>query len=1416
MTPFPRGFYNALPGPPAESLTKGSRDIRSATRRLLPIALSLLLCAGSASGAGTGYHATSQDARGAVFEITPQPARFDSVAVDGAVYVRSTVPGGYVSEEPGRPSLPVMMIPIGVPDGMTAKARVVSADWEERAHLPPPLPVMRQVYVGEDPDSHLPVSEERYEPDPSIYGRTDTWPRDAVTLGAGGPLGDSWMMPATVRLVRYDPGHKRFLVLKRMTLRVEFVAATTGELRLRPEVRPGADAGAWQKVKRTMLGNYESARGFPRRATIGARAARPPRLAPRRGFQNPEFKISVTATGWSSVSYASLSAAGFPPNITISQIGVWERGYDDVGDSATSTPIPVVARDANLNGTFDAGDAITFYARNLRDRVGPLSIENRYAYANVYWLTWTSAAAAVPDSVTGVIADPSPALPISFQDMIHLEQNLNILASPNRSAGIPDENIEHLFWTDGFAPDQFATTIPFTDPDTNSAFRIQARYQGKQPSSGSTVHRLFISFQGSGAPDVLANNVTLFGQDIYLLDTGFTIPGGHIAAANNQYTHVGTHPSSDGSTFIDGSNALLDWVDVTYSRKYLARANVLEFTSGTAAGVAELHVGGFAQPGIEVYDVTAPAAALRVTGVIVNPVGPAYEAVFRTDASAGTRRFVALVSGAETAIGGQAVKQDSPSSLGNPASYPAGSIARSILITPEEFLAPANRLAAYRRGQGYVVEVATIQDVYDEFSGGVKSGTAIRRYFQHAYNAWTPRPSFVVLLGDASMDYRHDLTTSSVDRVPTYLAFESVAGPTGAELAASDARYVLNLGGGTSGPSGFTPSMFLGRIPAGSATELDQFVTKIIQYENFQPTDFWRGRQLLVSDDEYSQTIFFNTGYCLQPAEAEFRIASQQMADTTAASASGQDVTNQFFDLSGFTNALSAACTTSPGCRDITCMVGGFRSIGGAVDSFQIEVARSALILNVEGHANRKLIAHEQIYSDLLGDLSRISNVGRPFFYAIWGCHANQFPDAQSGAQVDSVDSFGEEWTNLPDRGAIGGLGSTGFEFINTNHVMNQFLANAFYSTPPAPAPLPGQTHQARWIMGEIVGLTYVSNANTGQFDQQAMNLTVALLGDPMTRMDALPPRVFEVTKDGTPFPVNGSLTIDTPGATDSVTIVAKVRDEAGLQRTDLVERSVATGAITPVDSTTYSVAVSDTGRAHTLTAHYRPHIANYDLLVRSTDTNGRVQTFAFQVRSTARYLANGVPIVNGTFVESNAALRAEVTTPIPVTADSLTLLLDGVPLTSVTKTAMDATNRRWALDAPTLELIQAAHTLDVEISGRSGVFAQATFNVQTSLALRRVAVVSPRLMGTGCDGSVFQFELTTPAPKVQLLLMTVSGRRVASLEWPGKAGFNVYCWDGRDSQGNVTANGLYFYRLTAVDATGHKASQDGRMIRTR
>src|SRR6185437_11119061 len=168
-----------------------------------------------------------------------------------------------------------------------------------------------------------------------------------------------------------------------------------------------------------------------------------------------------------------------------------------------------------------------------------------------------------------------------------------------------------------------------------------------------------------------------------------------------------------------------------------------------------------------------------------------------------------------------------------------------------------------------------------------------------------------------------------------------------------------------------------------------------------------------------------------------------------AASPSGSDIRSDLFDLKGITDALASCCPgTTPDCRNIALMVSAFRSIGGPVDSFLTELSRGALILNVESHANRKLIAHEQIFFTDYGDMDRVSNVGRPFFYMMWVCHANEFPDAPAGTDLDPVDSFGEQWLLLPDRGAIGGVGSTGFERIDTNHAMNNFMADAFYTTP--------------------------------------------------------------------------------------------------------------------------------------------------------------------------------------------------------------------------------------------------------------------------------------------------------------------------------------------------------------------------------
>ena len=328
----------------------------------------------------------------------------------------------------------------------------------------------------------------------------------------------------------------------------------------------------------------------------------------------------------------------------------------------------------------------------------------------------------------------------------------------------------------------------------------------------------------------------------------------------------------------------------------------------------------------------------------------------------------------------------------------------------------------------------------------------------------------------------------------------------------------------------------------------------------------------------------------------------------------------------------------------------------------------------------------------------------------VWGCHANQFADGPTSlASFDSSEAVGEQWLLMDNRGSIGSVGSTAYEYLHTNSAYNLLVAEAFYTRPPAVPISPGGPLRSRWILGEVFGLATIRNGMTSDTQQMIMNWTVNMLGDPMLRMDALPPRVYDVRLNGTTVADNAPLSSDSP--TDSVALVARVREETAIQTVSLAERDLVSGTVTPIDSTGYTVAFTDSGRIATLTGKVRPRNENYDVQVRATDTNGRLQVFTLQVRVVIRYLADGVDIVDGVFVSNGAMLRAEVTTPIPVSADSLQLLVNGMPIV-VTK---EGAGRNWVLEG--IGPGTGTHTLQVAVGGRTAGFDPVTFQVTEEFA---------------------------------------------------------------------------------------------------
>ncbi|MGH9390158.1 MAG: C25 family cysteine peptidase, partial [Vicinamibacteria bacterium] len=139
---------------------------------------------------------------------------------------------------------------------------------------------------------------------------------------------------------------------------------------------------------------------------------------------------------------------------------------------------------------------------------------------------------------------------------------------------------------------------------------------------------------------------------------------------------------------------------------------------------------------------------------------------------------------------------------------------------PSEFSSVASPLLEYRRRQGLTVKFTATEDIFSEFGFGESRPEAIRDFIQYAYEHWRgPRLRYVLLLGDATYDFKDYLQTGVRNQLPPLLVKTSylwtVSDPT---LAAVHGEDIL-------------PDLAIGRLPAGNPEELRILVEKILAYE---------------------------------------------------------------------------------------------------------------------------------------------------------------------------------------------------------------------------------------------------------------------------------------------------------------------------------------------------------------------------------------------------------------------------------------------------------------------------------------------------------------------------------------------------------------------------------------------------------
>ena len=241
------------------------------------------------------------------------------------------------------------------------------------------------------------------------------------------------------------------------------------------------------------------------------------------------------------------------------------------------------------------------------------------------------------------------------------------------------------------------------------------------------------------------------------------------------------------------------------------------------------------------------------------------------DASAGGRaRFEVSKAGARVfPVAGDArmkpllVRAVASNSLRDAAGYDY------LVISHRTLMDAVRPLVALHEKQGLKVALIDVDDIYDEFSGGVALPHGIRDFIEYGEKHWDVKPRYVLLVGTASFDLRHaadssynesqvDPRTGAVkvqradtaalakngDIPPDRNLIPTWQTPTPEGQAASDNRFVAFE------DKSFHPSVAIGRFPVVTPDEVSAIVKKTIDYATSPPPGAWRSRVMFIANED--------------------------------------------------------------------------------------------------------------------------------------------------------------------------------------------------------------------------------------------------------------------------------------------------------------------------------------------------------------------------------------------------------------------------------------------------------------------------------------------------------------------------------------------------------------------------------------
>ena len=789
------------------------------------------------------------------------------------------------------------------------------------------------------------------------------------------------------------------------------------------------------------------------------------------------YKMAVKQAGIYKIDLAFLNGLGInTANLTASSIRVFGNGGGMVPENNAIPRIDDLAEiSLEMNdggdGIFNGSDYCLFYAPgphqwskdslNSRFRHS----KNRYSDSAYYFLTIGGIGARIPAQSTGGAAGLTVS---SYDDRYYYENNLvNLLNSGQEWYGEEFNN----------------------NPGGNSNRNFSIDWTGLQLNQPLTLISDMAAASVGGDADITiaANGKAVQGLHFLAVSGNFLDP---FAVGVNQANIFTTSQSLitlnfNFSSKVAGARGWLNWMELFGRRSLTMNGNIpLFFRDWQSVGKAatasfQINNAGAAASVWEITDAQKPIKmAMSTTGTL---------SFFSNDVSR-LREYVCFVDAGLAA----------PIPLGKIANQNLhqSAFAQMLVITHPTLLKQANRLAAYHLQHDNIASVVvTVDQVYNEFSGGGPDPAGIRdfvkMYYDKAGSDTAKRPRYLLLFGAGSYDYQNRIP-GNTNLVPVYESANSLD-----PLSTYTSDDFFGLLDNSDDINQSNPNSLLdigiGRIPAGNETEAAIMVDKILRYQSSKSQGAWRNQSVYIADDQDDN---------LHVNDAEFIAADAASANT---------------QLNQYKVYLDAYPLVSGS--------GGAR-YPVANEAIVNQVNNGTLLVNYNGHGSYLRLAEEAVLTQT--ELSRFRNPDKLPLFITASCDFAPHDDPQKK-------SLGGALLSADSTGAIALLTTTRLVFAYSNRQINDsYLKIALKPT----------ANGDFLTLGESVKMAKNNTALlSGDF---LNNRKFTLLGDPALQL-SFPKLNLQLTTLNNQ-PINAT---DTLRALEKYTFTGIVTNAAGKQVTD-------------------------------------------------------------------------------------------------------------------------------------------------------------------------------------------------------------------------------------------------------------------------